>query len=190
MEIVIKKNEEKKITRLPAAKVCYVLHEAAKLQLNLEQAKGEVAVELRGKGSEVESRIYLAVSDGESKFNLEHRHIGKDTKSKMTQKIALTGRAHVGLAGTVHMEPSCSGAEGDLAQHSLLLSPEARVNAQPNLEIRHHEVKASHASTMERVNDEKLFYLTSRGVSKKEAIQLLIEGFFVGASDKLLTILL
>ena len=188
MEIFVKENQ--RVTKLPTKVVRYVVGEGVKLELSLEQAEGEVVVELRGEGSEVESVVYLASRDGEPKFNLEHRHIGKDTKSKMIQKVALAGKAHAGLVGTVRMEAGCKGAEGDLAQHSLLLSPEARINAKPNLEIGHHEVKASHASTMERVDDEKLFYLTSRGVSKKEAQQLLIEGFFEGASQDLLTILL
>jgi len=170
--------------------VRYVLGEGVKLELSLEQAEGEVMVELRGEGSEVESVVYLVSRDGDSKFNLEHRHVGLNTKSKMIQKVALIGTAQAELVGTVRMDAGCKGAEGDLAQHSLLLSPEAKINAKPNLEIGHHEVKASHASTMERVDDEKLFYLTSRGVSKKEAQQLLIEGFFKGASQDLLTILL
>ncbi len=188
MEIVVAKNQ--KVTKLPAKQVRYVLEKGAKLELFLEQEEGEVIVELRGDKSEVESVVYLAARAGDPKFNLEHQHVGKDTKSKITQKVALTGRAHAGLVGTVRMEPGCGGAEGYLAQHSLLLSPEARVDAQPNLEIGHHEVKASHASTMERVDDEKLFYLTSRGVSKNEARQLMIEGFFAGATKDLLTILL
>jgi Fe-S cluster assembly protein SufD len=188
MEIFIKENQE--VKKLPARVVRYVVEKGVKLHLNLEQVEGEVIVELRGDGSEVESRIYLAARDGKPKFNLEHRHVGRDTKSNMIQKMALLGKSHGCLGGTVRMDSGCSGAEGDLMQHSLLLSPEARVDAEPNLEISHHEVKASHASKMERVDDEALFYLTSRGLSRTEARQLLIEGFFAGASENLLKILL
>lgn len=190
MKVRILKNQEKKITRLPEKKVCYILGEGAKLWLFLENEEGEVVVELRGDNSEVESKIFGAARAGDFTFKLEHRHLGRDTKSRLVQKVALSGGARANLTGTVRMESGCSGANGVVEQHSLLLSPDARVEAKPVLEIGHHEVKASHAATVSRVDDEKLFYLVSRGISKREAKKLLLDGFFAGTSKDFLKILL
>lgn len=190
MKVKILKNQEKRVVRLPGKKVCYVLEDGAKLVLFLEQIEGEVMVELRGDNSEVESWVFGAARAGDFCFKLEHRHFGRNTKSRLVQKVALLGGARANLSGAVLMEPGCGGAIGTVEQHSLLLSREARVKAEPILEIGHHEVKASHSATVTRVDDEKLFYLASRGISKHEAKKLLLEGFFEGASKTFLKILL
>jgi len=49
--------------------------------------------------------------------------------------------------------------------------------AEPELEIRNNEVKASHAASVGRIDEEQLYYLCSRGMERKEARRLIIDGF-------------
>ena len=60
-----------------------------------------------------------------------------------------------------------------------------KIEAVPALEIEHNEVEASHAATLERVDEEKLFYLNARGLPTAEAMELLVEGFFEDAFSSL-----
>jgi len=46
------------------------------------------------------------------------------------------------------------------------------------LEINNHDVKCSHGSTVGKVDEEHLFYLMSRGLTKEEAEEKIVEGFF------------
>ena len=61
--------------------------------------------------------------------------------------------------------------------NNILLSNEAVVNAKPELEIYADDVKCSHGSTTGQLDEEALFYLQSRGISKTAALQLLMVGF-------------
>ena len=60
---------------------------------------------------------------------------------------------------------------------ALMLSDEARVDTKPELEIFADDVQCSHGSTIGELEAQHLFYLASRGISKKEAKRLLIKAF-------------
>ncbi len=72
-----------------------------------------------------------------------------------------------------------AGAQTDAYQsnRNLLLSAEAEVNTQPQLEIYADEVKCSHGATVGRLDDDALFYLRSRGVGEDQARQVLTGAF-------------
>jgi Fe-S cluster assembly protein SufD len=61
--------------------------------------------------------------------------------------------------------------------HSLLLGANARSDALPILEIEADDVRCKHGSTTGRVDDEQLFYLMSRGLSRQEAQRMIVQGF-------------
>ena len=62
--------------------------------------------------------------------------------------------------------------------HSLLLSDKARADALPILEIEADDVRCKHGSTTGMVDDEQIFYLMSRGLSRQEAQRMIVQGFF------------
>ncbi len=71
-------------------------------------------------------------------------------------------------------------AQGTLAyqkSNNILLTDEAKMDAKPQLEIYADDVKCSHGATVGQINEEALFYLRSRGISKKEARLMLMFGF-------------
>ena len=72
-----------------------------------------------------------------------------------------------------------------LAVHLLLLSDKASGRAIPALEILENDIKAGHATTVGKVNDLEMFYLQSRGLSKKQAKQLIVEGFLKSVLDQM-----
>jgi Fe-S cluster assembly protein SufD len=65
-----------------------------------------------------------------------------------------------------------------LENHNLLLGKKCLVDSIPRLEILADDVKASHGVTLTDIDDEHLFYMMSRGVEKKEARRLIVDGFF------------
>jgi Fe-S cluster assembly scaffold protein SufB len=60
----------------------------------------------------------------------------------------------------------------------MLLSPTARCNAVPGLEIETNDVKATHAASVSPIDDEKIFYMMARGISEPEAKRMVTLGFF------------
>ena len=60
---------------------------------------------------------------------------------------------------------------------ALLLSDTSEFNAKPELEIYADDVKCSHGSTSGSMNEDSIFYLMTRGISRKKAVELLTKAF-------------
>jgi len=58
-----------------------------------------------------------------------------------------------------------------------LLNDDTEFNSKPELEIYADDVKCSHGSTSGNVEEDSLYYLMTRGLSRKESLRLLINGF-------------
>jgi len=70
------------------------------------------------------------------------------------------------------------GASSYLACHGMLLGPDAKANAIPSLEIETNDVKATHAASVSPIDEDKIFYLESRGMDKESAKRMVTLGFF------------
>ncbi len=152
----------------------------------LESSKTQVRVELEGAGAQVHSHIvFLGTGKEDQAIDIQHLHLGKNTRSTLVAKGAAKDKARGNFIGTITMKPGSLEAVGSLEEHALILSPLARISTLPALEINHNDVQASHAATIERVDAERLFYLRSRGLSEQQGLELMVEGFFRDALEAL-----
>jgi Fe-S cluster assembly protein SufD len=139
------------------------------------------SVRYSGSGGNAELRGVYFADTGQ---HLEHRllvdHNRANCRSRVTYKGALQGDgAHAVWIGDVLIRAEAVGTDSYEANRNLVLTDGTRVDSVPNLEILTGEVvRAGHASTSGRLEDEHLFYLTSRGISEREARRLVIRGFF------------
>ena len=83
------------------------------------------------------------------------------------------------------LDKGARGAESFIAEHVLLLSPDAHAKAEPKLEIENNDVSSSHAASVAPIDQDKVFYLTSRGITDEDARKLIVEGFLGAAVDKI-----
>ena len=104
-------------------------------------------------------------------------HQAAHTLAKTELRGVVADSAFLSFWGKIKIDPNCPGANSFLTERILLLSPEARAEAVPELEILTDDVKCSHAASISSIPEEQLFYLMSRGVSRKEAEKLLVTGF-------------
>lgn len=104
----------------------------------------------------------------------------KEENSTSFQKFkgVLHGQSRLSFEGKIFVEQKALKTEAYQLNNNLILSEHARVYSKPNLEIFADDVKASHGATSGKLSDEDLFYLTSKGLPKEMAKQLLIEGFY------------
>lgn len=98
---------------------------------------------------------------------------GKKTDCVMRVKGTLSGQAKKTYRGTIDFKCGCAGSTGDEQEETLLLSPEVVNNSIPVILCDEEDVSGEHGASIGRVSDEVLFYMKSRGVSKKEAENLL-----------------
>jgi len=87
--------------------------------------------------------------------------------------------------GNIVINPGAQKTDSHLEIHSFILGTRAKSQMVPQLQIEANNVKAGHAATLSRLDDEQLFYLRSRGLKKNEAAQLFIEGIFYDAVMKI-----
>jgi Fe-S cluster assembly protein SufD len=104
-------------------------------------------------------------------------HKAPHTRSKQLFKTVLRGHAQSSFRGKIYVEPIALKTDAYQRAAHLVLSPNASVKADPNLEICADDVKASHGATVSDIDPEALLYLRSRGLSLAAAKELLVEAF-------------
>ncbi len=87
--------------------------------------------------------------------------------------------------GKVYVRPDAQKINAFQSNGNVLLSDEATVNSKPELEIYADDVKCSHGSTTGQLDEEAIFYLQARGISKKSANQLLVAAFVGDVLNKI-----
>jgi len=87
--------------------------------------------------------------------------------------------------GKVYVRPDAQKINAFQSNGNVLLSDDATVNSKPELEIYADDVKCSHGSTTGQLDDEAIFYLQARGISKRSAHQLLVAAFIGEVLDKI-----
>jgi Fe-S cluster assembly protein SufD len=83
------------------------------------------------------------------------------------------------------VHPGARRTDSQQANHNLLLSADAVVDTKPELEIHNDDVKCSHGATVGRLDEDKVFYLRSRGIDAKSARDLLIRAFAHDVTDRI-----
>lgn len=114
---------------------------------------------------------------------IEHRK--PHCESHELYKGILDGRSSGVFSGYIHVFEDAQKTDAFQASQALLLSEDAVIDSKPQLEIYADDVKCSHGSTVGQLDDDALFYLRARGISKIEARNLLIRAFVHELSDRM-----
>ena len=129
----------------------------------------------------------LYMLDGEQ--HCDHQtsivHAQPNCFSREVYKGVLDGRSHGVFNGKVFVYPVAQKTDGKQTNNTLLLSDKATIDTKPQLEIFADDVKCTHGATVGRLDEQALFYMKSRGVSRELARRLLTYAF---AADVLETI--
>jgi Fe-S cluster assembly protein SufD len=92
-------------------------------------------------------------------------------------KCIVGNKARAVFNGKVFVRKAAQLTDAGQLSRNLLLSPRARVDTKPQLEIVADNVKCSHGATVSQLEDDELFYLQSRGLDLERSRYLLIDAF-------------
>jgi Fe-S cluster assembly protein SufD len=106
------------------------------------------------------------------------KHEEGDTTGDTVWKGALTGESRASYEGLIHIVPGAQNTNTYLQTHSMLLSPRAKGDAIPSLIVRTDNVSASHGGTVGELDEDQVFYMLTRGLTRGEAVRILVEGYF------------
>jgi Fe-S cluster assembly protein SufD len=137
------------------------------------QISNRMRIRLAGRHAECTlGGLYLPSGDQQMNFDIRLSHDVPECYSSQLFKGILRDRAQSRFDGLIYVAPDAQKTEAYQANHNLLLSPEARAEARPQLEIYADDVKCSHGATVGRLNEDELFYMRSRGITAAEAARL------------------
>lgn len=148
------------------------------LNLNAQLARHELVLELKGEHiqSEILGASYLKHSQHCDSQTYINHHKGS-CQSEQIYKALLDDESRSVFSGTVYIAQGIAKTESAQLNQNLLLSDKVEVNSKPVLRIFSDDVKASHGSTMGKIQEDEIFYLQSRAISRPKAIELLGQGF-------------
>jgi len=119
-----------------------------------------------------------------SYHTLQH-HEAPSCKSDLLYKAALQDKSRTVWRGMIKVDPVAQKTDGYQRNDNLMLSAEARADSIPGLEIEADDVRCTHGSTSGRVDDEQIFYLRTRGLTRREAVRMVVTGFFQQVFDRI-----
>ena len=148
-----------------------------KIMIN-KPGKHEIKLQLNKAGERLE---WLGIIDareaGDYELNLVMTHSVPNTFGRVMVKGIAENGARVKVKGLVKIEKEAQNTDSFLSMKILLLDKQSGATAEPELEIKANQVKASHSASVGKIDEEQLFYLASRGINEKEAKNIIIKGF-------------
>jgi Fe-S cluster assembly protein SufD len=175
--------QDRQLAHVQTSRLSAGLGQDAKLNMSCYDIGGglirnDIDIDLGKPGAEaVFNGLYLA-GDGQHIDNhtrVDHR-VGP-AKSSQEYRGILNGRCRCVWNGKAVVHAGADGTDANQANHNLLLSEHAEIDAKPELEIYADDVKCSHGTTVGQLDEAALFYLRSRGLDKRQATQILTHAF-------------
>jgi Fe-S cluster assembly protein SufD len=119
----------------------------------------------------------------EIKTNINH--LAENTKSYQLIKSVLNDNSKGIYQGKIFVDSKAQKTNGYQLSKALLLNENTEFDGKPELEIYADDVKCSHGSTSGNLDEDLIFYLMSRGLSRQQSKELLINGFLMDAIEKI-----
>ena len=147
--------------------------------------KTEVGVQLEGDASEA-NIIGAFYADDDQHIDLDSMvwHRGEHTNADLVMRGVVDDEARSVYEGVQHVGHDAWDTNSYQRENTLMLSDESEADASPKLIINNHDTEASHSATVGQIDEEDLFYMTSRGLDRRRARNQLVEGFFVPIMDE------
>jgi Fe-S cluster assembly protein SufD len=136
-------------------------------------------LELRGPGASSEM-LGLLFADGTQHIDLDtyQNHVAPHCTSDLLYKGVLKDRARSVWRGMIWAHKDAQKTNAYQKNDNLILSDSARADSIPGLEIEANDLRCTHGATAGKIDPDHLFYLMSRGLSRKQAERTIVEGFF------------
>lgn len=104
-------------------------------------------------------------------------HIGKNTKSTIVSKGISADYSHNSYRGLVKVAPKAEGARNYTQCDSMLVGDKCSANTFPYIEVGNASSQVEHEASTSKMNEEQLFYFQTRGISKEDAVNMIVNGF-------------
>lgn len=118
-------------------------------------------------------------------YNTHQHHQAPYCRSDLLYKAALQDRSRTVWRGMIKVDHGAQRTDAYQRNDNLMLSRDARADSIPGLEIEADDVRCTHGSTSGRVDEQQLFYAMTRGYTRREAVRMIVSGFFQQVFDRI-----
>jgi len=175
----IGKGESKKVIEVKEGEsVTYVL-------IGTKPGNKKIDIILKGRGAQIDIIGLILVKKDKVSLETLQYHLAPNTRSDLYIKSAIYDAAAFNFKGLINIAKKAQGSNAYQKNKSILMSPGAKVDTRPELEIMANDVKCTHGATVGKIDKEALFYLMSRGLTKQKAQKIFMEGFFEEALSRI-----
>jgi Fe-S cluster assembly protein SufD len=154
--------------------------------LGAKLAKVNQHVAMTGPDAEVQvNGVMFTEGRQHLSYNTHQHHQAPYCKSDLLYKAALQDRSRTVWRGMIKVDRKAQRTDGYQRNDNLMLSRDARADSIPGLEIEADDVRCTHGSTSGRVDESQVFYAMTRGYTRKEAVRMIVSGFFQQVFDRI-----
>lgn len=147
---------------------------------------GNVTVTLAKRGGRAHIIGFVVGKDNENlSLHTLQLHQAPETTSNLLVKSILSDSSHFAFDGVIRVERKAQKTDAYQRNENLLLSPHAKSESKPVLEILANDVRCTHGATVGSLSKDELWYLATRGISEHAARELIVDGFFESALEKI-----
>jgi Fe-S cluster assembly protein SufB len=104
-------------------------------------------------------------------------HLGRNTRSTIVSKGISAGRGQNTYRGLVKVLKSAEGARNYTQCDSLLLGSRCGAHTLPYIEVKNASAQVEHEASTSKIGEDQLFYCQQRGISKEDAVSMIVNGF-------------
>ena len=141
-------------------------------------AANDVKVCLNGKDSECDLKgLYFTTLNSQFNTHVVVDHNVPYTKSNQYFKGILSDNSRAVFSGKIYVERDAQKSYAEQKDLNLVMSKGAEIDTKPGLEIYADDVECYHGATAGHVDESTLYYMMTRGIDKKSATQMLVNGF-------------
>jgi Fe-S cluster assembly protein SufD len=147
--------------------------------LGADFVKSRFVCALTGAGSDaVVNGLYFGQDEQHMDVRTVQKHRASNAMSRAYYRGAVRDEAHAIYQGLIDVAAKAPGTDAYLTNKNLILTEAARADSIPSLNINTDDVRCSHGSTTGKLDEGQIYYLQTRGYSKREATRTLVEGYF------------
>lgn len=144
----------------------------------VENMSGTFVFELRASNIDLNIfGLYHGTKDSSYRVHTVQHHFAPRSKSNLLIRGVFDDESQFHYTGLVKLEKKAQQSHAYQKNQNLVLSSQARVESEPFLEIEANDVFCTHGSTTGGINNDEMYYLTSRGIPEADAKKLIVQGF-------------
>ena len=158
------------------------------IDVNLGSRLTKASVETHLDGDSSETKMVGAFyGHDDQHFDIDARvwHNAEHTTADLVTRGVIDDEARSVYEGVQNVGAGAWDTSSYQRENTLMLSDESEADASPKLIINNHDTEASHSATVGQVDQQDLFYMTSRGVGERLAKNMLVEGFYVPVLEEI-----